>query len=271
MEKIMELLKKPIYLAAGGAVVLVLVGIIVLVSMGGDDGSDSDLVVDFSDPSFGVDPLISVEEQVAQTVAAMVPTEVPEPTADVGATVAASMAATRVAMPAVALDNRLSPQAGLRPYLTEYEVRYMSEAGDAIWASTALWLHMRQVVFRDLGYWTDGGVDIHMALASTELQILESRWERLSDDVDDNESLSDEVREYIGQLEDGVRALRSAYRQLETTRALLKSVDGTLEVSEREAVAQAKAEIAINMDRFVSVMGRYGCAICGELIRDSGG
>lgn len=269
----------------GGAAALVLVVIIAIVVMSGGD-PDSDLIVDFNDPQFadpaGLPPVdggaggtfvggLSVEEQVEQTVAAMRPTETPAPTPDIGATLAAEHQATRVAQVPAFEKDPLRPQMGLDPYLTEREIRYMAEMGNAIWAATSMWMHLRQVVYRDVSEWGKDSVDIHMALAGTELQVVEARWERIMEDVSDNESISDEVKSYILQLEDAVRSLRSVYRQLETTRALLKSVDGDLEVAEREAVAQAKSEIGLGMDRFVQVMSRYGCAVCGELVRQSGG
>ncbi len=267
---------KRLIITAGAGVSLLLVIVVGVMMFSGSEPED-DLLVDFGDggdfSATGEFPLsgLSVEEQVEQTVSAMQPTETPAPTQDVGATLVAEQSATRVAMSPVIPVNPLAPQAGLRPYLTEREVRSMSESGLAIWAATSMWLHLRQVVYRDVSEWGDKSVDIHMALAGTELQVLEARWERVREDVDDNDTIGEEVKAYILQLDDAVRSLRTVYRQLETTRALLKSVDGDLEVAEREAVAQAKSEIGLGMDRFVQVMSRYGCAICGELVRKSGG
>ena len=262
-------------IAAGGAGAVLLVVVLFMVMSGGDP--DDDLLVDFGDGGDVGNPAalafsgLTVEEQVEQTVAAMRPTDTPSPTKDVGATFVADHEGTRRAMAPVIPVNPLAPESGLRPYLTEREVRYMSEAGLAMWAATSMWLHLRQVVYRDVAEWGKDSVNIHMALSGTELQVLEARWERVMEDVGDNDVISEEVRAYIMQLDDGVRALRSVFRQLETTRALLKSVDGDLEVAEREAVAQSKSEIGLGMDRFVQVMSRYGCAICGELVRKSGG
>ena len=264
-----------ITVGAGAGSVLVVVLLVMMMSGG---NGDDDLLVDFGDGgdfSNGVGAVgisgLTVEEQVEQTVSAMRPTETPAPTTDVGATLVVDQRLTREAMAPVIPVNPLAPESGLRPYLTEREVRYMSEAGLAVWAATSMWLHLRQVVYRDVAEWGKDSVNIHMALSGTELQVLEARWERVMDDVSDNDSIGEEVRAYIMQLDDAVRSLRSVYRQLETTRALLKSVDGELEVAEREAVAQAKSEIGLGMDRFVQVMSRYGCAICGELVRKSGG
>ena len=260
---------------------LALGGMTVLGGGGGEDEFDTDLLVEFGDePAFADGPAgedfvmeapLTVEEQVERTVAAMGPQPTVAPTPDVGATLTAERAATREAMSPVIASNPLSPASGLSPYLSDREIRQFSDMGTAMWSATSLWLHLRQVVYRDIEDWTDGSVEVHIALAGTEFQVLESRWSRTLADARSNEALGEEVKGYIDQLDEGVQALREVYLQLQTTQALISSLDGELELAARETLAQARSEMMLGMDRFVQVMGRYGCAVCGELIRQSGG
>ena len=279
VDKVTAMETKTLVMAGIGVVTVVVLMVAVLTLTGGsspdDDPLSRQMVFPDGQGGGGDDRLLEegelpasvIEQRVAATIAAMAPTATPVPTAtpDIPATFQAQMEERRARSERVLQLHPLDRDVVRNPYLNDAELSYMSDLGGVLWANTKAWMHVRRLLFVDVGDWTFEVVNFHVAEA--ELSLAESEDQRSRRDYE----IGDVVAAYGRVIEDGVDGVSEAVKALDDARDILQGSDSGLSADlpfeEREMLRQLsrKAEKAIG--GFDDAMSQYGCSVCGELFR----
>ena len=268
-----------VFIGIGLAILLVIV-VAGLTMLGGGDASSVDplsqqMVFDNGDAGLvegtpGVDPLLSasvVEQRVAATIEAMTPTAtpVPSPTPDIPATFEAQMEERRARAERVLQLHPLDQDIQRNPYLNDAELSFLSDLGGVLWSNTKAWMHVRRVLFLDVGDWSYEVLDFHVSEA--DLFVVEGRERRTSRDYE----LGDIVAAYGRVVQEGVAGVGDAVESLKEARTILADSEtglGTdLPFEDRERLRQLSREAEKAIGEFDDAMSRYGCSVCGELFR----
>ena len=265
-EKIAGLERKRVLLFAGIAVALMLVviGGCRLLAAGGGEGSEGG----GAEAEAVMLEEGEVEIRVAATVEAMRPddTPTPVPTPDIAATLQAEMEANREKSVRIMKLSPLDSDDVRNPYLNKVEMAYMMNLGRGVWSYTKVWFLLRELVAEDVLDWSH--LDVEYRLAEVDDYIGKNREDFRSRGSD---SVGEVVGAYIDEVYKGMLALRESVNRLEDVSELLGQVESglarDLELSEREELGRIVRELELGLEEFDAVMVRYGCSVCGELVR----
>ena len=257
---------RKIALFVGVPVALVVVLIVVIMMATG--GSDEDEIEFVFDDTVPAEPVVSVEEQVRQTVEASIPTATPEPTADVPATLVFMAEQTREA----ALADQAPLVVGPTPdpfasTLSPADLHYLDTLGRPIWLATKS--HLRLTLLFDT-------LPDELLLARNNSQV-----DSIRDDARRAATLIDEttyvrtdvsrpVTQYGRFVEDLVHKIRDAANE---TDAMFNLIDfqsesyDDLPKPRREDVNAYYYRVGQLLDEYDRDIQRFGCSACGELYR----
>ncbi len=246
-------------LAVAGIVPLLLIGgAVVLFSGGGDEEPE----LSPEDAALLQEAMFSESEvdiRVAATIEA-IPTPEPTPTPDIAATVAAERATSRGEVAPEIRMSQLEARGGvLNPYLTADERRYLVDVGKRVWYYVKVWVHLREVTGVDISGWDAG--DFQYQLSEAQL-VLEAAPQLPQGDSD----ISDVVRDYVRELDDGMKEVREAVVRLSDAEPLFAE-SGEIPHGNYEDVQKILRDVGNHLEKFDAAMSRYGCSICGELFR----
>ena len=204
-------------------------------------------------------PESEVDVRVAATIEA-IPTPEPTSTPDIAATVAAERATNRDEVAPEIRMSQLEARGGvLNPYLTSEERRYLVDVGERVWYYVKVWVHLREVSDVYISGWDAGDFQYQLAEAQLVLEAAPQLPQGSND-------LSDVVRDYVRELDDGMREVREAVVRLSDAEPLFAE-SGEVPRGNYADVQEILRDVENHLDEFDAAMGRYGCSICGELFR----
>ena len=280
VDKVTGMETRTLVLVGVGVVTVAVLMVVALTMMGGGSSADDDPLsrqMVFPDGSGGEDAgaldseggmtASVIEQRVAATIAAMVPTAtpIPTPSPDIPATFQAQMEERRARSERVLQLHPLDRDVVRNPYLNDAELSYLSDLGGVLWANTKAWMHVRRLLFVDVGDWSYEVVNFHVAEAQLSLAEAKDRRSRRDYEV------GDVVAAYGRVIEDGVRGVSDAVKALDDARDILQGSDSGLSADlpyeDRELVRQLSREAEKSIGGFDDAMSQYGCSVCGELFR----
>ena len=184
--------RKKLLLVVAGLLAVGIVGFVGYTMLsGGDDVSEADEeTIEF----VGLEPELTVDEQVALTVEASIPTPTPEPTQDIPATIAFVAEATQAARDAEESSQMAEPAAvasGQR--LTALDRRYLNDLGRPVWLTVRSQIRLSEM-------YTGLPADVLTLENSNEMQRVREDLNRAESSLEElgyqPRNLSPDVREY---------------------------------------------------------------------------
>ena len=260
-------------IAVIAALILLVVGVQQLGSSGeGADGEDSGLAGPLPGEVGYVDMVLVenlVLEQVSATVAALEPTATPEPTPDVAATIQARLKSGRDGLSIDVTKGVLESGVARNPYLRKVDRKHLEELGEELWRAVVVYLRLAEVSgleFNDLS-WTF--VEERVEVVDGVFGEGVDDW--LKETPDEGDGLDPAVKEYAESVWDAMNGVKEAGLALREMHDLFREsgVEYVVEMSteDRAAVQSLYLSIGGRLRVFDEVLSRYGCSVCGELIR----
>lgn len=261
--------RKKLLLVVAGLLAVGIVGFVGYTMLSGDDDvSEADEeTIEF----VGLEPELSVDEQVALTVEASIPTPTLEPTQDIPATIAFVAEATQAARDAeesLHMEEPAAVASGQR--LTALDRRYLNDLGRPVWLTVRSQIRLSEM-------YTGLPADVLTLENSNEMQRVREDLNRAESMLEElgyqPRNLSPDVRDYGRYIEDMLRLVRDAHREgsLMFSKIDLESeAYGELGDSVRNEIDTIYYGVGEKLYRFERDMMRFGCSACGELYRGRG-
>lgn len=261
--------RKKLLLVVAGLLAVGIVGFVGYTMLSGDDDvSEADEeTIEF----VGLEPELSVDEQVALTVEASIPTPTLEPTQDIPATIAFVAEATQAARDAeesLHMEEPAAVASGQR--LTALDRRYLNDLGRPVWLTVRSQIRLSEM-------YTGLPADVLTLENSNEMQRVREDLNRAESMLEELgyqlRNLSPDVRDYGRYIEDMLRLGRDAHREgsLMFSKIDLESeAYGELGDSVRNEIDTIYYGVGEKLYRFERDMMRFGYSACGELYRGRG-
>ena len=230
-------------------------------SRSGDPGPLSDEVGLDGEPI----PLSTVVARAVRSTVEALPTPTPVPTPDIASTLQAELNLNREVVQPVVVLSPLDLDADRDPYLTPGELAYFRDLGPRLWTYVQAWLHLQNFLSREVSEWelesffvTMEEVRFLVGSAPARPRLRASR---------DN-PVDPLVRAYANSIESGMTGVREAVSRFSDAEDVLLEMEGH---QRREALLRIVHDVEEYLADFHDAMSSYGCSVCGELFRRSGG